>query len=427
MSGENGILEFEVMGLRGTRRWLETHAAPMRDAAGEVVKLLGVTRDITGRKHAEGALRQAEEKYRSIFENAVAGIYQTKTDGHYVSANPTLALILGYASPDELIASVRDLNHQFYVEPNRREEFIRLIGEQSAVLGFESQVYRKDGSVIWISETGRGIRDADGDTISFEGITIDITERKRAEEEIKLKNEQLIKLNSEKDKFFSIIAHDLRSPFQGFLGMTEMMTENIGEFSNEEIVTYIGELNKSAQNLYKLLQNLLDWAQLKKGSFSFTPEEFSLSKIVSASIEQINKRAIQKGITIINEVPVEQKVFVDERMINSILGNLLSNAVKFTRKEGTVTIKAKTISNGMVEIAVEDTGVGISERVVNKLFKIDEKVGSKGTDGEKSTGLGLLLCKEFVEKHGGRIWVESEEGKGSSFYFTISKGEGSNL
>ena len=247
------------------------------------------------------------------------------------------------------------------------------------------------------------------------------TERKREELIIQQQNDQLQELNATKDKFFSIIAHDLRSPFQGFLSMTEMMVENVDDFSKEELVKYLGELNKSTKNLYKLLQNLLDWAQLKKGSFDFVPKEFSLSATVSANIEQINKRAIQKGITIITEVAEDQKVFVDERMFNSILGNLLSNAVKFTKRDGKIVIKAKTIDNGMIEITIEDTGVGMSERVVNKLFKIDEKVGQKGTDGELSTSLGLLLCKEFVEKHGGKIWVESEEGKGSIFYFTVPR------
>ena len=201
--------------------------------------------------------------------------------------------------------------------------------------------------------------------------------------------------------------------------MTEMMAENINDFSHEEIVKYHSELNKSTQNLYKLLQNLLDWTLLKKDAFDFSPQQLSLSSTVSASIEQINKRAIQKGITIVTEIPEELIVFVDERMINSTLSNLLSNAIKFTRNKGKVTVNAKTVNNGMIEIVVEDSGIGMSERMVNKLFKLDEKTGRKGTDGELSTGLGLLLCKEFVEKHGGRIWAESEEGKGSRFIFTV--------
>jgi PAS domain S-box-containing protein len=247
----------------------------------------------------------------------------------------------------------------------------------------------------------------------------DISDRKQAEKEIQKRNEELIKINAEKDKFFSIIAHDLRSPFSGFLGLTEVMVENTQIFSQLGFTDFSRALNESAKKISQLLENLLEWAQMQNGSISYAPKELSLSIIVSENIEQINQRAIQKGITIRSEVPENQKVLADERMINTILRNLLSNAVKFTRKDGKVTVKSKAISNDMIEISVHDTGVGISDNNIAKLFKIDEKVSSIGTDGESSTGLGLLLCKEFVEKHGGKIFVESELRKGSKFSFWL--------
>ncbi|MCK9209970.1 MAG: PAS domain-containing sensor histidine kinase [Ignavibacteriaceae bacterium] len=370
------------------------------------------------RKQAEAELKESEEKFRSLSEESPNMIFINKA-GRVVYVNKKCQEILGYTRDEFLDPRFNFLDiiapeHIEMVKENFADRY-----KGKAKDSYEYALVTKDKRRIETSISAKIINYEGGNAIL--GIVTDITERKRVELLIQRQNNELQELNATKDKFFSIIAHDLRSPFQGFLGVTEMMNENIGEFSTEQIVKFIGELNKSAQNLYKLLQNLLDWAQLKKGSFSFTPEEFSLSKTVSTNIEQINKRAIRKGITIINEVPGEQKVFADERMINSILGNLLSNAVKFSRKEGKVTVKAKTISNGTVEIAVGDTGIGMSERVVNKLFKIDEKVGKTGTDGELSTGLGLLLCKEFVEKLGGKIWVESEEGKGSTFYFTLQE------
>ena len=158
---------------------------------------------------------------------------------------------------------------------------------------------------------------------------------------------------------------------------------------------------------------------MHRGLLSFVPKEINLTTLVIQNIEYIHQRAEQKGITLINEIPVDQKVFADEKMINTIIRNLLSNAVKFTYKEGKITITAKPGENNMLEISVRDTGVGMSENLVNRLFKIEEKVGTKGTEGELSTGLGLLLCKEFVEKHGGIIFVESEEKKGSVFNFTL--------
>jgi len=385
---------------------------------------LGFHRDITMRKRAEEELL----KSKSILQEAqrVGRLGSWEWD----------------ATTDKIIWS-EEYCHIYGFDPKQNppgyEEHLKMYSPESIALldaavkksmqtGEEYQLdlelaRTNDGTTRWVTAHGEVKYDDKGQIVGLRGTSHDITERKEAELIIQQQNNQLQELNATKDKFFSIIAHDLRSPFQGFLGMTEMMLENIGEFTTEELVKFIGEINQSAQNLYKLLQNLLDWAQLKKGSFSFTPEEFSLSTIVSENIEQINKRVLQKGITLINKVPEEQKVFVDGRMVNSILGNLLSNAVKFTRKEGEVTIKSKTINNNnMLEISVADTGIGMSDSFIKKLFKIDEKVGRKGTEGEPSSGLGLLLCKEFVEKHGGKIWVESEEEKGSTFYFTLPVG-----
>ena len=243
----------------------------------------------------------------------------------------------------------------------------------------------------------------------------------QAEEEIKNKNTELSKINAEKDKFFSIIAHDLKSPFHGFLNLTELMADSTEKFSQEEFVENSKSLNESARNLYKLLENLLEWAQMQNGSMSFSPQEIDLQKIVSKSIKTVKDRAVQKGITIINKVPKMQEIYADEKMIDSVFRNLLSNAIKFTRKDGKIIVSTEASANEKIEVTVSDTGVGMSEENVKKLFKLEEKVSSKGTEGEPSTGLGLLLCKEFVEKHGGKIWVESEVGKGSRFTIALPK------
>ncbi|MFH0736336.1 MAG: PAS domain S-box protein [bacterium] len=248
-----------------------------------------------------------------------------------------------------------------------------------------------------------------------------IIERKRTEEEIKLINDKLKDLNSTKDKFFSIIAHDLRSPFQGFLGLTQLLAEETNLFTREELSIITKDMHNSASNLFKLLENLLAWAQIQKGTISFTVEELDLRVIISRNIETINQRAKQKEITIINKIDNSIIINADEKMINSIISNLLSNAVKFTKPDGKIIVNAKEIEDKVLEISVTDSGVGMSNALLQKLFKIEEKVGCKGTDGEPSTGLGLLLCKEFVEKQNGKIWVKSEENYGSTFYFTVPK------
>ena len=251
----------------------------------------------------------------------------------------------------------------------------------------------------------------------------EINTTKQVEEEIQKHNEHLLRINAEKDKFFTIIAHDLKNPFHGLMSLTELMATGEEDFTKSEITEYGKSIHESATTLYKLVENLLEWAQIQKGSIIFIPKEIELQKTISKCIETVKQSAIQKGIKIINEVTGTQKVYADEKMINTVLRNLLTNAVKFTRRDGKIIIRTKKIDSETVEISVSDTGVGISEENVKNLFKIESLVSSKGTDGEQSTGLGLLLCKEFIEKHNGKIWVESEEGKGSTFGFSLSVGK----
>jgi signal transduction histidine kinase len=261
-----------------------------------------------------------------------------------------------------------------------------------------------------------------GDKTLLAGYTIDITDRKLAELQLEKYAEELKELNKTKDRFFSIIAHDLKSPFQGLLGMTQLFAEDIESFSTAELSKMSKALYNRTKSLFRLLKNLLDWAQTQNGKMSFNPVTLNLSEVISQSMGFIMKRCELKEITITKSIPKTQRVYADEAMLNSILSNLLSNAFKFTNRGGEIIIRTKPTENSMVEISIKDNGVGMSTDLINKLFKIEEKVGRLGTEGEESTGLGLLLCKEFAEKHGGRFWLESEENKGSTFFFTIPAG-----
>jgi signal transduction histidine kinase len=232
-------------------------------------------------------------------------------------------------------------------------------------------------------------------------------------------NEELEKANEQKDKFFSIIAHDLRSPFQGFLGITQTLAEDADSYSGKELSNLFIKMHQTADNLFSLLKNLLEWTQMQKGTISFEPKDFTLSEIITECILSLERRSEQKGIQLINTVKDNVRAYGDEKMVNSVLLNLISNAIKFTKRNGEVTISINNTEDKMIEICVSDTGVGMQKSVVEKLFTVGEKIRSVGTDGELSTGLGLLLCKEFVEKHNGKIWATSKQDAGSTFYFTI--------
>jgi len=240
-----------------------------------------------------------------------------------------------------------------------------------------------------------------------------------SEQNYRNKNEELMKLNVEKDKFFSILAHDLRSPFNSFLGLTKMLVEGTPSLTQDKIQKIAESMRKSATNLYGLLENLLEWSSLQTGIKTFNPASVKLHERISETMASIREMASRKGIDINYNIPEDLVVYADENMLGSIIRNLSSNAVKFTHRGGNVIITVNPNSNGYVEISFRDTGVGMHREMVENLFKLDIDTSRKGTDNEPSTGLGIILCKEFVEKHGGKLWVESEEGKGSTFYFTL--------
>ncbi|MEI7725253.1 MAG: hybrid sensor histidine kinase/response regulator [Bacteroidota bacterium] len=239
--------------------------------------------------------------------------------------------------------------------------------------------------------------------------------------ELLAQSNELIELNATKDKFFSIIAHDLRGPFTSLLGFTRMMEEDIFSMTHSEIHKIAVVLNKSTTNLFNLLENLLEWARMQRGITIFVPESFLLLEKINECILPTIDSAHRKNIELLLNIPDTMQVCADERMFEALVRNLTSNAVKFTPKGGKIIVSAKPSDNNFIEISIRDSGIGMNKEMIDNLFKLDELSGRKGTEGEPSTGLGLIICKDFIEKHGGRIWVDSEEGKGSTFYFTLKQ------
>jgi PAS domain S-box-containing protein len=246
----------------------------------------------------------------------------------------------------------------------------------------------------------------------------DITERKRAEVELQEKNTQLYELNASKDKFFSIISHDLRSPFSALLGFSQLLEQNFGTYTPTEIKQKVHWLHVSAERLHALLENLLTWSRLQRGAMQQQPEPIQLSDIAEENIDLFAPKAEQKKIVLTRTVPEHLWVYADYGMINTVVRNLISNALKFTPVGGRIEVSAQEC-NDIVEVSVSDSGIGIYPGDLPKLFRIDVQYTHLGTDGEKGTGLGLILCQELVERNSGRIWVESTVGTGTTFRFTL--------
>lgn len=349
-------------------------------------------------------------------------IYFKDRESRFVRINQSHALVFGLSSPEQAVGKT---DFDFFTDEHAQGAFRdeqEIIRTGIPVTKEEKQTWA-DRPDTWVATSKMPLFDDDKNVIGTFGISVDISERKQIEEELKIKNEELKAINAAKDKIFSIIAHDLKSPFQGFLGLTEILADNTENFSKEEMVDIGTEMYQATVNLFALIKNLLQWAQMQSGSIIFQPKTIQLAHLVIESIESCRQRSKQKGIRILNEVPETFLVEADETLLNSVLLNLLSNAIKFTHGGGTVIVKAHSNSNQIIEISVTDTGTGMSKELVEKLFVIGEKTGKIGTGGELSTGLGLLLCKEFVDKMGGQILVESEEGKGSTFRFDLKRAE----
>lgn len=238
------------------------------------------------------------------------------------------------------------------------------------------------------------------------------------EEKVTQRTEELSKANASKDKFFSIIAHDLQSPFTAIFGLTNMMIDNWKLIEDGEKIELLNDLNTTSKNTFNLLRNLLEWSRAQTGRISIEPSNFSPCEVVNETLRVLKKGADNKNITIQNKIPDALSCYSDKNMITTVFRNLISNAIKFTPQDGVIEILGN-LNNDHCQFCVADNGIGISESEITKLFSITEKIQRPGTANEQGTGLGLILCKEFIEKNQGEIFVKSELNKGSEFYFTV--------
>ncbi|MFA7359709.1 MAG: PAS domain-containing sensor histidine kinase [Candidatus Kapaibacterium sp.] len=408
-------IEARLRRFDGEYRWWLVRGIPQINEHGEILKWFGTCTDIEDMKQAEEKRTKSESKYRNLIETMPEGFYRSTAEGYFIEVNPALVNMLGYDSKEELMKVY--IPETLYFTKNDRDDVVIY----SPDFEHNTDVYRlkkKDGTEIWVEDYARYIKDGSGNILLHEGIIRDVTERKKAEKELYIKNEELIKINNEKDKFFSIIAHDLRSPFQGFLGFTDLLKTDIQNMSIIELQDMANSMNRNAHKLFGLLTNLLEWSMMQRGLIAFKPEKISLKSLEEENIKLFNETAKNKEIEIIEDIKDDVYVMADKAMLATVLRNLISNAIKFTNKGGSVTISDHIFENNVL-ITVKDTGIGMSNDLINNLFKIDRKTNRTGTDNEPSTGLGLVLCKEYVDKHYGKIWIVSEEGKGSEFIVSL--------
>jgi PAS domain S-box-containing protein len=383
-----------------------------------------INRDITERRRALQSIRESEEKYRSLIENIDDFLYAFEKKGTLfkpVFYTASVEKITGYTQAEML----RDLKQLFkIIHPDDfahvKENLKNLIRSKTRIsIEIEFRIINKHGNMIWVRNKITSVRDENGEVRKIFGLVSDVTLRKKSESDLQKSTQNLMKLNETKDKFISIISHDLRTPFSSILGFTDLML-NDETLTNDEKDQYVRYIQESSNAMLSLVNSLLNWTRLQTGRIHFEPERVRASQIIAKSVQALAGTAFQKKITISSTVPDDIYIFVDQDLIAQVFNNLISNAIKFTKENGGITITAKPSSHlRFYEFSVKDTGAGIKPEDQEKLFGVDNKFTTEGTAGEKGTGLGLSLVKEIIEKHDGTIRVESEFEKGSDFIFTL--------
>jgi len=397
----------------GSLHWVTNSGKPVFSASGTFLGYRGSARDITAEKLSELRLRE----FAALVRHSSDAVISATPDGIITSWNPAAERLYAVPAQDAL---GRDIAFLASSEEDRRvqdEVFQKVLAGQVAQ-GVEVRRRQPNGSLAVLSLTISPICDDNDKVAGLSAIVRDISESKRAEAKIAAQRDELEDLNRQKDQLFSIIAHDLRSPFNVILGFSELLEQSAADFDAETIARYSAMVHNAGNTAYRLLENLLDWSRMQMGQNSFSREPLDVGTVLARNAALLQPLAVAKGIELDWSAPADLIMYADSKMIDTVLRNLIGNAVKFTDAGGVVSATAER-NGDHIELSISDTGIGMSIERLAKLFQLSEHLSTNGTSGEKGSGLGLLLCKEMVDNHDGYISVESTVGEGTTFCVSL--------
>jgi two-component system sensor histidine kinase/response regulator len=387
---------------------------PIKDKEDNIIGIIIISHNITYLKKTESVIETVRNLMDILMHNIPDRIYFKDLDSKFIRVNKAMAIRHGMQDV-KMMEGHTDFD--LYTNEHALQAFndeLNIIQTGIPIDNLEEKETFSDGSIKWALTSKMPLYNKDGKILGTFGISHDITNRKIAEEKINLYIGELKELNATKDKFFSIIAHDLKNPFSNILGFSELLKEEVRDNDLGAIEQYSNLIYSSAHQTFRLLENLLDWANTHRGHMIFSPEILSLKEIVADITDNLKQFAVKKDITLENNITEDTEVSADRNMLKSILRNLITNAIKFTPKSGKIVLSSD-VHDHQVEISIKDNGIGMNELTREQLFRLDVNHSTSGTNEEKGTGLGLLLIKEFVQQHNGDIFVESEPGIGSTF------------
>ena len=411
--------EYQTAADHGDDRWVAVEVKVQRDDAGEPTHLLGYVLDITDRVDATAAALSAERRYYQLFERIPTGMIVTTVDGRITDANHAMARMLGFDTVDQLMNDVSDIG-SLYVDPNERRRFVEAMSDQGSVTDYEVHFRRTDGAVVIAAINARLVADANGGPVGLEGTAIDVTARRRAEEDTRRARAEADRANQAKSIFLSRMSHELRTPLNSIIGFAQLLelSEPPLDARSQESVSHI---LKGGRHLLDLIDEVLDIAQVEAGRLNMSLEPVDVDDTLAESIDLIRPLAAARQIVVTVDEGCGEHVLADRQRLKQIFLNLLSNAVKYNQTTGTVDVTCD-VANGEIGISFTDSGLGITPEQLERLFTPFDRLGAEQT-GQQGTGLGLVLSRHLVEAMAGRLSVESVPGKGSTFTVTLPRTE----
>lgn len=383
---------------------------------GKVGSLRCIAIDVTKKERSIKNITNKVENYRLIYQNSPIAYQSLDSNGNFIEINPAWEKITGYKRKEIISKNFKSILTKEYA--SKFEKAFKIFKEKGEVNDVQFNIITKDNRVIYVSYNGKIEYLPNGEFLRSHCVFNDITLQKKAEQTLIDSELKLRELNATKDKFFSIIAHDLKNPFNDLIGFTQLLALNIDKYDKKRIEKFTQIIHQSSKLAYNLLENLLDWSRAQTGTLNYNPEKILINNIIDENVSLLESTANNKNLKIYSELDNLVYVYADKNMVRTIIRNLISNAIKYTNQGGFIKIQ-NYCNKKMCEISISDNGIGISEENLDKIFKIDESFSTIGTEREKGTGLGLILCNEFIEKNGGELWVKSEPDKGSTFSFTL--------
>jgi PAS domain S-box-containing protein len=404
--------EYKIFRKDGLQRWVKERIHNLTDKNKKIISVQGVIYDITINKIIEKKVKENEKKFKAIFDTLEVGLSITNENGDIIDCNQASEKILGLTKKEHLKKNhfARTWNTvKPNLQPFPQKEFasVRAIKENRTISNVEMGI-KKNNKITWLSVSATPIDiQGYGVFIAYSDIT-----------NLKEKEEKLQELNKAKDKILSIISHDLRTPFNALIGMNKLALHKLEQNKIDSAKRIIYSVQLSSQSTLILLDNLLQWARLQTNRISFTPIVINPFELTQEITELLKLNYSSKNINLQNNIAKNLEIIADRNMISTIIRNLISNAIKFTDYKGEITIGADKTEMEFT-FFIKDNGIGIDKKDQKELFKMTNKFTQYGTNEEKGTGLGLILCQEFIERHNGKIWIESEKGKGTTIRFSF--------